>query len=360
LAALISLIPAGVSFVNAIAQTSNSSFGIRAVEWLKDNGARGFVNAVESIYYSLTAPSKGGPTLTALPQQPNAATPAVPSTPRPVVHHFYRPRRIRPVIRPALPGEGVWRSTFHGGGARPPVLVTSFRSDPSYPRVVAGVAWFDHTRTSTFLYPGRLEPAVSVPRGPMEVPPARRSRLVATFNGGFKYKDFGGGFAVGGHAYAPMKPDLATVVRYRTGKLDVKTWRNGADVGGDVLWARQNLPLIVDNGRPNPNLSDSPQWGYTLGNAVRVWRSGVGIDRRHNLIYAAAPDQTVESLAEILVRAGAMRAMELDINSYWTTLITYASAGATGPADLLGDMSRAPTRYLSPDDRDFFAVYMKK
>ena len=66
----------------------------------------------------------------------------------------------------------------------------------------------------------------------------------------------------------------------------------------------------------------------TLGNAIRVWRSGVGIDRRGNLIYAAANDQTVGSLAAILIHAGAVRAMELDINTYWTSFITYRHPGA--------------------------------
>ena len=96
------------------------------------------------------------------------------------------------------------------------MLVTSFRSDPlDYPQMVAGVAWIDHTRTSTWLYPGRLEPAVTLPsRGPMEVPPELRGRLVATFNSGFKLQDSGGGFAEGGHTYAPMKPGLATIMRY--------------------------------------------------------------------------------------------------------------------------------------------------
>src|SRR5437764_692807 len=83
--------------------------------------------------------------------------------------------------------------------------------------LVAGVAWIDHSRTSTWLYPGQEEPSVSLPsRGPMEVPVHLRSRLVATFNGGFKLKDFGGGFAVGGHTYAAMKPALATFVRYKS------------------------------------------------------------------------------------------------------------------------------------------------
>ena len=67
------------------------------------------------------------------------------------------------------------------------MLVTSFRPDPTYPRLVAGVAWIDHNRTTTWLYPGRLEPIVPLPsRGPMEVPMRLRARLVATFNSGFK------------------------------------------------------------------------------------------------------------------------------------------------------------------------------
>ena len=95
---------------------------------------------------------------------------------------------------------------------------------------------------------------------------------------------------IGGHTYAPMKQGLGTIIRYRDGHVDVIAWPGGPDVAADVQYARQNLPLIVNHGRPNPNLSDGPEWGFTLGNAIRVWRSAVGIDRRGNLIYVAAPD----------------------------------------------------------------------
>jgi hypothetical protein len=60
-----------------------------------------------------------------------------------------------------------------------------------------------------------------------------------------------------------------------------------------------------------------------------------------------------------MIRAGAVRAMELDINSYWTSFITYRFAGARDPANLLANMDRPPSRYLTPDDRDFFAVYLR-
>jgi hypothetical protein len=182
---------------------------------------------------------------------------------------------------------------------------------------------------------------------------------VATFNSGFKLVDSHGGFATGGHTYAALKAGLATFVRYSDGRIDVIKWTYGPKAPAGIVYARQNLPLIVDGGRPNPNLSDGPEWGATLGNAIQVWRSAVGVDKYGNLIYAAANDQTVGSLAAIMIRAGAVRAMELDINTYWVSFITYKHPGALGAANLLPNMDRSNQRYLSPDDRDFFAVYLK-
>ena len=49
--------------------------------------------------------------------------------------------------------------------------------------------------------------------------------------------------------------------------------------------------------------------------------------------------------------------MELDINSYWVSFISYGAPGARDATNLLPEMSRSPLRYLEPDDRDFFAVY---
>jgi hypothetical protein len=241
----------------------------------------------------------------------------------------------------------------------PPVLVSTFRPDPAYPELVAGVAWIDRSRTSVHLYPGRYEPPSTSHRGAMEIPPPVRGPLLATFNGGFKLEDSGAGFVAFGRTYAPLRPGLATLVGFRDGTLDVRAWAAGSQPGPEVVFARQNLPLIVNGGRLNPNLSDGREWGRTLGNAIRVWRSGIGVDARGNLLYAAADNQTVTSLAQILERAGAVRAMELDINSEWVTFNSYAAPGAASAAKLLPGMSRSATRYLSPDDRDFFAVFRR-
>jgi hypothetical protein len=358
LASLLALLPPFISYLRVLNQTSDSSLGIRTIEWMRDHGARGLVNEIENLYYTVNAPATGGPALHALPQQPGARS-AGPA-PRSHAAVAYRPAPIPPVIHPALPGEGIWRSSFAAHARRPPVLITSFRPDPNYPQLVAGVAWINTRLTTTWLYPGRVEPDVSLPsRGPMQVPSPLRSRLVATFNSGFKLSDSGGGFATGGHTYARLKNGLGTIVRYRDGRIDITRWQGGPQSPPNVIYARQNLPLIIDHRRLNPNLSDGPQWGATLGNAVRVWRSGLGIDSRGNLIYAAANDQTVGSLAAILRRAGAVRAMELDINTYWTSFITYRHPDGSAAANLLADMDRSPLRYLTPDDRDFFAVYVR-
>jgi hypothetical protein len=238
-------------------------------------------------------------------------------------------------------------------------LVTTFRTERDYPRIVAYVAWFDHTRTALGFYPGRYEPPNAPVRGPMQVPYGQRWRLLATFNGGFTYSDGHNGSSIDGRIYEPLQDGLATLIGYRGGRVDIRTWRGGPNTGPRVAFARQSLPLIIQSGRLNPALNDSTQWGYTLGNAVRVWRTGVGLDRRGNLIYAAADGQTVITLAQILKRAGAVRAMQFDINPEWPSLITYSHRGGLGPTKVVPNVQQSATRYLVPDDRDFFAAYRR-
>ncbi len=374
-AATVALIFVLVSYGRAMSQPSNSALGIRTVEWLRDNGAAGLVAKVESIYYTFTAPSKGGPTLRSLPHIGGAvaasgggvggasaaggagAASAAGGAGGAPVQVEYRPPRVPALLKPALPGEGVWHATRASLRADPPVLVTTVRDQPEYPRVVAGLAWIDAKRAELTLNPGRLEPSVELPRGPMEVPAAHRPKLLATFNSGFKLSDSHGGFVLHGSTYAQMVDGQGTLVGYSDGRVDVIDWRYGAKAPPGVSFARQNLPLIVDEGKPNPNIANTSEWGATVENAVLVWRSGIGVDSRGDLIYAAGEDQTVASLAKALIRAGAVRAMELDINSYWVSFITYGEPGAGDPNNLLSGMERPDTRYLEPDDRDFLAVY---
>jgi hypothetical protein len=348
------LAPVLYSYATYMLRPSSLPFGIRSVEWLRTHHGAFVVDEAERVYYNWKAPAKGGPALRTLPTV--GAAPAPRRKPQNVE---YRPPRLRPLIRPALPGEGVWRSTGRVVDGSPPVLVTTFRTDPSYPRVVAYVAWFDHKLTQLALYPGRYEPPNASPRGPMEVPQSQRWRLLATFNSGFMYRDGHGGFSLNGQTAEPLRHGQGTVVAYDTGAVDVVSWRGAETPGRRVVAALQNLPLIVDRGRANPLLADNSLWGSTLGNAVRVWRSGVGIDRHGNLVYLAADWQTAQSLADALIHAGAVRAVELDINAEWPTLVTYGRGGVGNATKVVPNYQQPTNRYLVPDDRDFFAVYRR-
>ena len=100
-AALVALIPAAFSYLHTMSEPSNSSLGIRTVEWLREHGAAGLVSQVESTYYSLTAPSKGGPTLRALPQVGYGAADAAQraaAARRTARRREYRPPRVAPLI----------------------------------------------------------------------------------------------------------------------------------------------------------------------------------------------------------------------------------------------------------------------
>ncbi|HYA44569.1 MAG TPA: phosphodiester glycosidase family protein [Acidimicrobiales bacterium] len=359
-------------------QPTSMSWGARSVEWVRHKVPFGnwLADEGEHVYYTLNAPKKGGPQLKSLPPV-GLSQPPVGSTQPPVglsqpptsrvrtanapTHAAAWPPRIKPVFPHPLPGEGVWKPTGPPLGGGPPVLVTTFRPELDYPELVVYVAWFDHTRTTIAYYPGRYEPPNAAVRGPMMVPYDQRGRLLATFNGGFTYTDGDNGSADNGLTNEPLKDGNATLICYRDGHIAIVKWSGGPDVGPDVAWARQSLAPIVWNGQLNPQLNDnpnSPQWGYTLGGVTRVWRTGAGIDRRGNLIYVASDDQTVITLARILQHVGAVRAMEFDINPYWHTLITYTH-GAKGlvPTMVGPNAAQPPTRYLVPDDRDFFAVY---
>src|SRR5690242_6270006 len=329
-------------------QPSSLPLGVRSVEWLRNHHGNWPVDEAERLYYSWKAPEKGGPQLRSVPAVGRGSYAAA-----------AWPREIKPVFAHHLVGEGTWKATGPLVDGGPPVLVTTFRTELDYPRIVAYVAWFDHRRTALGFYPGRYEPPHAPVRGAGSVPYGQRWRLLATFTGGFTYSDGHNGSSIDGRSYEPLQDGLATLLAYRDGRVDIRAWRGGPNTGPQVALARQSLSLIIQDGKLSPALNDSSRWGRTLGNAVRVWRTGVGIDRRGNLIYAAANNQTVITLARILQRAGAVRAMQFDINPEWPTLITYRHQSGLIPAKVVPNVMQPATRYLVPDDRDFFAVYRR-
>jgi hypothetical protein len=189
------------------------------------------------------------------------------------------------------------------------------------------------------------------------VPVAARASLLATFNSGFYEADAAGGFYAHGTSFFPMVNGLATVVSYANGTVDIVDWTAGTTPGPDVVAARQNLSMLVDGGSPTPASATGGLWGVTLGGVPAVWRTGLGIDAKGNLIYVAAPAQTAASLAQILVQLGSVRAMQLDINPEWPIFVTYGGPGAASPALIVPNPNQISTRFLYSSTKDFFALF---
>jgi hypothetical protein len=299
----------------------------------------------------------GGPSVrTSAPKRAATTLPAPASS----VQAPYSPTPVAPKISPALPGEGQWSLVDSWDPGPPAILTTTFRPFPAQPGVTAYAAWIRTSGTQLALYPGYKGPGpTSIDRGPEMVPVSARSDLLATFNSGFYEADAPGGFYTHGSLYFPMINGLATLVAYANGTVDIVDWGGGPQPGPNVVMARQNLTLMVDGGTPTPVVQDPSHWGITLGGVPAVWRTGLGVDAHGNLIYVAAPSQTAATLAQTLIDAGAVRAMELDINPEWPIFVTYAGSGALNPSLFVPNPNQVSNRFLYSSTKDFFAVYVR-
>jgi Phosphodiester glycosidase len=332
----------------------------------------------EEIYYSATAPSKGGQpkslnkipvtvggttTTSGPPPARSLGTAAPPATTTTRPPGIPAPSPVTLVVQPALAGEGDWQPTgplFHGV---PAMYVAQFRADDIYTSQITSAVWVDPKVLRLELVPGSTEPGGTWAHPPY-VTTAELPYLVAAFNGGFRFQDARGGIYLEGRAGVPLVPGAASLVIYKDGRVNIGNWGTEVSMSPGVESVLQNVVLLVDHGHlaPSATYTDNAIWGYTLGGGYVVPRSGVGVTADGALVYVAGPALTAKSLAESLQRAGAVRAMTLDINPEWVTFNFYAHpAGQPGQAvgtKLNPGMQRSADRYLPPvaEARDFFEV----
>jgi hypothetical protein len=353
-----------VSLYGAWRAPGNQSFEAKWADWLRSHHAAFVANRLETYYYGMHAPPKGGRPagLNVIPAPVAVAGPQAGQTGSPAVGHLPAPAPVPLVVSPALPGEGQWRPTGATVGGVPAMYVAQFRADTVYTGQITSAVWIDPKLLRVALVPGAQEPGGTWPQPPDITGPARAS-TVAAFNGGFRMQDAHGGFYLDGRQAVPLRVGAASVVMYADGHIDVGTWGREVTMTPNVTAVLQNLVPIVDGGQTAPTATyhDTSIWGNTLGASTVVARSGIGVTADGALVYVAGPALTARSLGESLQRAGAVRAMTLDINPEWVTFNLFRQpAGSPGvvASKLYPQMQRPATRYLGPttESRDFFTV----
>jgi hypothetical protein len=201
----------------------------------------------------------------------------------------------------------------------------------------AGIAWMDTHLLAARLYSGSESPGGGPYRYTAPIQQRSARYLVAAFNGGFKMNAARGGYYTEGRMVDPLRRGAASLVIYADGSVNVGAW--GSDVGmtPEVAAVRQNLVPLVAGGRPTPRAKSAhwQAWGNTCGASScahsvpgieHQWRSALGVTSNGALVYAQGPALDPLQLADLLVRAGVVSGMELDINPNWPIFATYDPA----------------------------------
>ena len=338
-----------------------SSVGSRLAEWGRAHGGASVVNWTENEWYSHHPPPIGGTVPPGEIRVPSSRATVVGAT----GSHLPTPAPLRPFATPALPGEGEWSAVGRRVDGIPAIYVTSLRPDAVHTSYVVGVAWMDTKLLSATLYSGSWLPGGGPWPDTAPVRPSAARHLVAAFNAGFLMNDANGGYYTDHKMVHPLRVGAASFVVYRNGTSNVIAWGPHDQVTSDIVSVRQNLDLLVNNSKPVPGLraNDTSKWGATVGNAVYVSRSGLGVTANGALVYVGGPGLNITDLANLLVRAGAVRAMELDINVDWVNYSYYSPstpnglAALTNGTELVSSMTGTPARYFeSWWARDFITM----
>lgn len=264
-------------------------------------------------------------------------------------------------------GEGKWQLYIQNSTGVPVAFRTFLSPDPQRPYMNIGIVAFDLTQTRLGFVLGTDEPKSTVPMSRTGAIPAEdrlAGKLLAVFNGGWKARH--GHYGVGVHQTTVLPPvnGVATIALQDDGSVRMGVW--GTDVltdGHTIAWRQNNAPLIHD-GQINPRTSNMSiaDWGSALNGNVAVWRSALGISRDGKTLYYAAGDGVlVSAMATALKTAGAVQAMQLDVNDYWVHFDAVRAVGGTlKPEALFDAMAKQDNeRYLKPFTRDFFYVCEK-
>ncbi len=251
------------------------------------------------------------------------------------------PGALTPFTTGTYPGQGEWHPAGRRVDGQPAVYETTLL--PPGGTKPSGLAWMDTSLLSARLYSGSVSPGGVGYKFSAPVTRAAARTLVAAFNGGFKMADAHGGYYTEGRLVDRLVPGAASLVINRDGTATVGAWGTDVTMSASVTAVRQNLVPLVAGGRPTAAAasSDWQAWGNTCGayscaasvpGIEHQWRSGLGVTASGALVYAAGQGLDPLQLAQLLVRAGVRRGMELDINPSWPVFAAYKPPAAAGEA----------------------------
>jgi hypothetical protein len=267
-------------------------------------------------------------------------------------------RLVSPVS--AKVGEGVWMRTKILVNGTVAVRIARIRPDSEHTSYYATIAWFDSKLLAFAQVPGTDVPEGNFNRGNGKVPAELKPFYVAGLNDGFLMRDSQGGYVYGDKVVKKLVAGKATLVTYTDGTLDVLMW--GRDKPAKPIQAaRQNLTLMVDGSISQVQDESQSKWGWVwqgVGSGKNlVWRSSIGVRADGTIVYCIGPVLSASSLADMMVRAGAVRAMPLDMNSAYANGFLY---GPYAPGKRIDpNIYRQPDRFWAPSERDFVAIYAK-
>ena len=265
---------------------------------------------------------------------------------------------------PVAAGQGAWRPAGRPVAENGQSVRAVYETTLSPPGGTqsAGIAWLDTGLLAARLYSGSVSPGGGPYRYTAPIQPTQAATLVAAFNGGFKMNQARGGYYTEGRMIDPLRAGAASLVIYADGNVGIGAWGRDVTMTPQVVSVRQNLLPLVAGGRPTPRAASArwQAWGSTCGAAScgptvpgieHQWRSGLGITADGALVYVAGPALDPLQLAQLLVRAGAVRGMQLDINPDWPVFVTYdppagGRAAAANGRKLLSGTVQGPSTFF--------------
>ncbi len=266
-----------------------------------------------------------------------------------------------------LRDEGIWRTLPLQAFPDQIIMADTFtRPDITRPYAVVTVVQADMTKLSIGSVAGIKQPGGPAGKpGPGIVPTdiVNSGKLIAAFNGGFQYSDGHFGMIVGDTTYLPLLKNLGTVVGYTDGTFNIINY-TGQPLGDNVAFVRQNCPILINDGVISAVTSKNDIfYGLPAGDGINfyTWRSGLGITKSGNLLFAVGNNLTATTLANALKSAGAVNAIQLDINPTWVrfNIFTYLNDGKYSSIPLTNELTDGSKSYLNGYQKDFFYLYQR-